>query len=120
VALRQEVTLAEVEIIAQVERRRKWTAEEKAALLAEVEAEGGKVSVVALRHRISESVLYNWRAALKSAAAARQVPVATPLTSLIHRISRCQTDNGFGTRPAARRPRQVDPRFSPYLSGARG
>ena len=62
--------MAEVEIIARVERRRKWTAEEKAALLAEVEAEGGKVAVVARRHRISESVLYNWRAALKAAAGA--------------------------------------------------
>jgi transposase-like protein len=29
----------------QIERRRKWTAEEKAALLAEVAAEGGKVAV---------------------------------------------------------------------------
>jgi hypothetical protein len=44
-------------------RRRKWTAQEKAALPAEVEAEGGKVTVVARPHRISESVLYNWRAA---------------------------------------------------------
>jgi transposase len=76
------VTLAEVEIIARVERRRKWTAGEKAALLAEVEAEGGKVSVVARRHRISESVLYNWRAAVKAAAAASQVPVATPFIPL--------------------------------------
>ena len=65
--------MADVEIMARVERRRKWTAEEKAALLAEVEAEGGKVSMVARRHRISESVLYNWRAAWKAAAAARQV-----------------------------------------------
>ena len=29
-----------------VARRRQWTAEEKAALMAEVEAEGGQVSVV--------------------------------------------------------------------------
>jgi hypothetical protein len=46
--------LADVEIIARIECRRKWTAQEKAALLAEVEAEGGKVTVVARRHRISE------------------------------------------------------------------
>lgn len=39
--------MADVEIMARVERRRKWTTEEKAALLAEVEAEGGKVGVVA-------------------------------------------------------------------------
>jgi transposase len=74
--------LADVEIIARVERRRKWTAEEKTALLAEVEAEGGRVTVVARRHRISESVLYNWRAARKSATAEMQAPVATPFIPL--------------------------------------
>jgi transposase len=56
------------EIIARVERRRQWTPEEKAALLAEVEATGGGVSVVARRHGISKSLLYNWRSAWKSAA----------------------------------------------------
>jgi transposase len=80
--LRREVTLADVEIIARVERRRKWTAEEKAALLAEVEAEGGKVMVVARRHRISESVLYNWRAALKAAAAVNPASVPAPFIPL--------------------------------------
>ncbi|MEJ0072204.1 MAG: transposase [Pseudomonadota bacterium] len=62
--------MAVVEIMARVERRRKWTAAEKAALLAEVEAEGGKVAAVARRHRMSESLLYNWRAAWKAAEAA--------------------------------------------------
>src|ERR671923_415421 len=60
--------MAEVEIIS---RRRKWTPEEKAALLAEIEAEGGRVSVVARRHGISDSLLYNWRSAWKAAAAMR-------------------------------------------------
>src|SRR5260370_41089270 len=59
--------MAEAEIVARVERRRKWTAAEKAALLAELEAEGGKVAVVARRHRVSESLLYNWRSAWKAA-----------------------------------------------------
>ena len=44
------------EIIARVERRRQWTPQEKAALLAEVEATGGRVSVVARRHGISKSL----------------------------------------------------------------
>jgi transposase len=74
--------VADVEIMARVERRRKWSAREKAALLAEVEAEGGKVTVVARRHRISESVLYNWRAAWKAAAAVMQAPVAPPFIPL--------------------------------------
>jgi transposase len=42
----------------------------KAALLAEIEAEGSRVTLVARRHRISESLLYNWRAARKAAVAA--------------------------------------------------
>jgi transposase len=54
-----------------VVRRRKWKPEEKAALLAEIEAEGGRVSVVARRHGLSQSLLYNWRAALRAAAAMR-------------------------------------------------
>src|SRR3954452_22745109 len=62
--------MSDVEILARVERRRKWSIEEKAALIAEVEAEGGAVKLVAQRHRISESLLYNWRAAWKAAAAA--------------------------------------------------
>ena len=50
-----------------VARRRQWTAEEKAALMAEVDAEGGRVLMVARRHGISKSLLYNWRSAWKAA-----------------------------------------------------
>ena len=62
-----------------VERRRQWTPEDKAAVMAEVEAEGGQVSVVAQRRGISKSLLYNWRSAWKAAslaARARAVPPA--------------------------------------------
>ena len=41
--------MSDMEIVARIERRRKWTLEEKAALVAEVEAEGGKVKLVARR-----------------------------------------------------------------------
>jgi transposase len=61
--------MIEAEVIG---RRRKWTPEQKAALLAEVEAEGGRVALVARRHGISESLLYNWRSAWKAASATRQ------------------------------------------------
>jgi transposase len=59
--------MSEAEVLARVERRRKWTQEEKASLLVEVEAAGGKVRSVARRHGIAESVLYNWRSARKAA-----------------------------------------------------
>jgi transposase len=48
--------VSEAEIIV---RRRKWSAAQKAALLEEIESEGGRVAAVARRHGISESLLYN-------------------------------------------------------------
>ena len=61
-----------------VERRRQWTPEQKAALLSEVEAEGGQVSVVARRHGVSTSLLYNWRSAWKAAAMAARATAVRP------------------------------------------
>lgn len=61
-----------------VERRRRWTPEQKAALIAEVEAAGGQVSMVARRHGISASLLYNWRSACKAAGLAVRAGAAGP------------------------------------------
>jgi transposase-like protein len=66
--------LADVDILEPSDRRRIWIASEKAALLAEIDAEGGKVRLVARRHGISESLLYNWRSARKAAAVAMGAP----------------------------------------------
>ncbi len=66
--------MGDVDILGPSDRRRVRTAQEKAALLAEVDAEGGKVRLVARRHNISESLLYNWRSARKAAAVAMGAP----------------------------------------------
>jgi hypothetical protein len=66
--------LSDVNILGRLERRPVWTAQEKAARLAEIDAAGGKVRLVARRHRISESVLYNRRSARKAAAVAMGAP----------------------------------------------
>ena len=76
--------MADIEIVARVERRRKWSAEEKAALVAEIAAESGKVRLVARRHRIAESLLYNWRAAWKAAASAAVSAEFVPLGTVYH------------------------------------
>ena len=65
-----------------ITRRRKWSPTQKAALLEEVEDEGGKVAVVARRHGISESLLYNWRSAWKAAASAASAAEAVALVPL--------------------------------------
>jgi transposase len=68
------VVLKEVAILGPSDRRRIWSAAEKTALLAEIDADGGKVRLVARRHQISESLLYNWRSARKAAAVAMGAP----------------------------------------------
>jgi transposase len=43
------------------ERRRRWSAQEKAALVKETYEPGMSVSLVARKHGISASQLFNWR-----------------------------------------------------------
>jgi transposase len=48
------------EIISRVERRRRWTAEQKAKVLTEALEPGATVSAVADRNGMSRSLLYAW------------------------------------------------------------
>ena len=56
-----------IEVITGVERRRKWSAQEKAAIVAESMAEGAVVSEVARRHGLSPQQLFGWRASMRDA-----------------------------------------------------
>jgi transposase len=63
------VRLRRIEMITGVERRRKWSAREKAEIVAESLAEGAVVSEVARRHGLSPQQLFGWRARLRDAVA---------------------------------------------------
>jgi transposase len=54
-------TLQRVEIITGTGRRRRWSTDAKAAIVAESFAAGASVSAVARRHDISPSLLFLWR-----------------------------------------------------------
>ncbi len=56
--LQKEACLADVDSLEPSDRRRIWSAQEKAALLAEIDAEGGKVRLVA--RRLTEIVEKRW------------------------------------------------------------
>ena len=49
-----------IELITREARRRPWTAEEKARILAESFQPGAKVADVARRHGMNRSLLWNW------------------------------------------------------------
>ena len=50
-----------MEIITGVERRRRWSAEEKLRIVAETEQPGSGIAEIARRYEISRGLLWNWR-----------------------------------------------------------
>lgn len=68
-----------MEIITRPERRRTWSEAEKATLLAELDGSGESVAKFARRRGVSESLLYNWRAARRAQAVAA-MPDSKPLS----------------------------------------
>ena len=69
--------MEDIEIMARVERRRTWSVEEKAALVAEVAAEGGKVRLVARRsvgHRLAIQNPASYATPCRMAAASMSMP----------------------------------------------
>jgi transposase-like protein len=65
-----------IEVITGAERRRKWSAQEKVAIVAESLAEGAVVSEVARHHGLSPQQVFGWRARLREAVkGARRRPM---------------------------------------------
>lgn len=62
-----------VEIITGGERRRRWSHEEKARIMAESFAPGAVVAVVARRHGVSCGLLHYWRRCARESAADKEV-----------------------------------------------
>jgi transposase len=60
-----------IEVITGVERRRKWSAQEKLAIVTESLAEGAVVSEVARRHGLSPQQLFGWRASMRDGVKVR-------------------------------------------------
>ena len=61
-----------VEVLTGTPRRRRWSAAEKAAIVAESFAPGAVASTVALRHGLHRNQLYMWRREVRSGALANR------------------------------------------------
>jgi transposase len=62
-----------VEVISGVERRRRWSREEKARITAESFVAGANVSDVARRHAMSLGLLHHWRRLARQAGSSAEV-----------------------------------------------
>lgn len=63
-----------VEVLGGVERRRRWSSDEKTRIVEETLVPGAKVSEVARRHGIAASLVFTWR----RRARAGEPPAVTP------------------------------------------
>jgi transposase len=75
------------EVITSVRRRRRWSAEEKAAIVQETYPPGMSVSLVARRHGIAPNQLFRWRqlyaeGALSAVGAGEEVVSASEYRAL--------------------------------------
>ncbi len=55
------MTMDRIEVITSVERRRRWSAAEKARLVAAMDEPGAVVSEIARKAEVNPSLLYRWR-----------------------------------------------------------
>ena len=63
-----------MEIITGVERRRRWSLEEKLRIVAEAEQSGFGIAEIARRHEISRGLLWNWRSQVRRGVLRPEAP----------------------------------------------
>src|ERR1700758_5550380 len=88
-------TIDRVEVITSVQRRRRWSAEEKATIVQETYAHGMSVSLVARRHGIAPNQLFRWRrlyaeSALSAVSAGEEVVPASEYRALQSEVRELQ------------------------------
>lgn len=72
-----EQTSSRAEVLSGPERRRRWTFEQKARVVAESLASGAVASDVARRHGIHPNQLYGWRREVRAAATTTEFVAVT-------------------------------------------
>ena len=80
-----------IEVITSVQRRRRWSADEKAAIVQETYAPGMSVSLVARRHGVAPNMVFRWRrlyaeGALSAVGAGEEVVPACEYRALQHQV----------------------------------
>jgi transposase len=84
-----------VEVITSVQRRRRWSAEEKARIVQETYAPGMSVSLVARQHGVAPNQVFTWRrlyaeGALSAIGTGEEVVPASEYRSLQHQVRELQ------------------------------
>ena len=72
-----------MEIITGVERRRRWSLEEKLRIVAETEQPGSGIAEIARRYEMSRGLLWNWRSQVRRGVLGPEpAPVFLPVRTI--------------------------------------
>jgi len=85
-----------IEVLSGTPRRRRWSAEEKAAIVAESLAPGAVARSVALRYGIHSNQLYAWRRELASAHTAMSEGTVPPFAAVTVASEPAEASSGSG------------------------
>src|SRR5258707_6668316 len=99
-----------VEVLGEVERRRRWSRDDKMRIIEETLAPGAVVTEIARRHGIATSLVFTWRRRARLAtvaSAARQVVQSFWLRCRSVRRQRRQGDAQNAARRGSHRDRQT-------------
>ncbi len=107
-----------VEVITSVQRRRRWTTEEKVRIVDETYLPGQSVSIIARRHGISANQLFTWRrlmarGAFTAAGAGEEVVPVSELRAAHLQIRAYSDEAGRGFRFEAGRDSEAKPATVP-------
>ena len=97
-----------VEIITGRERRRRWSIEDKLRIVAETQEAGARVSAVAARNGLCESLLFAWRRQVREGTLVASEP---PMFVAVRTLAVAS--------PAAVEPSHPEPRPMPRSTAAR-
>jgi transposase len=100
-----------VEVLGGVERRRRWSSDEKMRLVEETLVPGAKVSAVARRNGVSASLLFTWR---------RQARTGESPPSIAPRFTAVQIVGPGPVAAIAKSPSDEPPQSRPAASGRSG
>ena len=95
---READTFRRIEVITGVGRRRRWSDDVRAAIVAETLEEGAVVSAVARRHGVAPSQVFAWRKAARVQSLALPAETA-PFAPVVVADGRAQGPPPFAQRP---------------------
>lgn len=112
------------EVISVVARRRRWTLEQKLALVGEVLRPGASVAAVADRHEMSRSLLFDWRRQVREGTMpgvvrADAAPALVPVRVVEAAAQKQEACPPLPSRRSVIRPDKVAPMIEVVLSNGR-